>query len=147
MTIHASTGLRNKMLDTGSLKASLNLGFIKIYAGTEPVTADASLGSATLLCTISNNSTGTGLTMDAAAVAGVLLKNPAEVWSGVNANTGAASFYRHVAPGDTGASSVTEARLQGSIAVAGSDMNLSNLALVAAAPQTLDYYACALPTL
>jgi hypothetical protein len=147
MTVKASTGLRNYMLDTGSAKAGLNLGFIKIYAGVEPATADASLGSATLLCTLSNNSTGTGLTLEAAAAAGIILKNAAETWSGNNVAGGVAAFYRHVAPGDTGASSTTERRVQGSIATAGADMNMSNTTLVNGAPQTLDYYAVALPTL
>lgn len=147
MSLKASTGLRNKVLDTSPLKTVLNLGFIKIYDGTEPATADAALGTATLLCTISNNSTGTGLTFEAAASGGIIAKNAAETWSGVNAATGTARFYRHVAPGDTGASSTTEARLQGTVALAGGEMNLSSVDLTIAATQTLDYYVAALPTL
>lgn len=147
MSLKASTGLRNKVLDTSPLKTVLNLGFIKIYDGTEPATADAALGTATLLCTISNNSTGTGLTFEAAASGGIIAKNAAETWSGVNAATGTARFYRHVAPGDTGASSTTEARLQGTVALAGGEMNLSSVNLTIAATQTLDYYVAALPTL
>ena len=143
----ASTGLRNKLLDTGSLKSIFNLGFIKIYSGTVPADADAALGSATLLCTISVNSTGTGTTMEASASDGTLEKNAGEIWSGVNAASGTASFYRHVAAGDTGAASTTEARIQGSVGTAGADMNLTSTSLVAAATQTLDYYSINLPTL
>lgn len=143
----ASTGLRNKLLDTGSLKSIFNLGFIKIYSGTVPADADAALGSATLLCTISVNSTGTGTTMEASASDGTLEKNAGEIWSGVNAASGTASFYRHVAAGDTGAASTTEARIQGSVGTAGADMNLTSTSLVAAATQTLDYYSITLPTL
>ena len=47
MALKASTGLRNAMMTTGSLKSRLDLGFIKIYAGTVPATADDTLGSAT----------------------------------------------------------------------------------------------------
>lgn len=147
MTIKASTGLRNKILDTSSLKTALSLGFIKIYAGAVPATADASLGAATLLCTLSVGGAGTGLTMDTAASGGVLLKNAAETWQGTNVATGTATFYRHVAPADTGASSATEPRIQGEIAIAGSDMNLSSVSLTNLAVQSLDYYAVALPTL
>lgn len=148
MTLKASTGLRNKVLDTSPLRTALNLGFIKVYSGTPPATADAAIGGGnTLLCTISNNSTGTGLTMEAAAVSGILEKETTEVWSGVNVASGTATFYRHVAVGDTGASSMTEARIQGDIATAGADMNLSNTVLASAATQTIDYYVVALPTL
>lgn len=146
MTFKVSTGLRNKVLDTGSVKATLALGFINIYAGAVPADADASIGAATLLCTISVASGGTGLTFGTAA-GGVLPKAAAETWSGVNAATGTATFYRHVAVGDDGTLSTTQARLQGTIATAGAEMNLSSTALVAAATQTLDYYVVALPTL
>lgn len=145
MTIKASTGLRGKLLDTGSLKATLALGFIKIYSGAAPATADAAV-TGTLLCTISNASTGTGINMAAAAVAGVLAKLSSETWSGVNAATGTAGYYRHSAAGDTGVLSTTESRLQGTIATAGADMNLSSVSLTSAATQTIDYYSVALPT-
>ena len=146
MTLKASTGLRNKILDTGSLSSRLNLGFIKIYSGSPPATADAAV-TGTLLCTISNASGGTGLTFESAAVAGVLAKKSSETWSGVNAAGGSAGYYRHVAVGDTGASSSTEERVQGSIAVAGADMNLTNTTLSNGATQTVDYYTLTLPTL
>jgi hypothetical protein len=146
MTLKASTGLRNKILDTGSLKSTMALGFINIYAGTVPADADASIGSATLLCTISNNSTGTGLTLDTAA-AGVLPKTSSETWSGVNAASGTASFYRHVAVGDDGTASTTQARLQGSVATSGAELNLTSTALSSGATQNVDFYSINLPTL
>ena len=146
MSIKASTGLRNKMLDTSSLRAALNLGFIKIYSGAVPADADAA-PTGTLLVTISNASGATGLTMDTAAVAGALPKAPAEVWSGVNAAGGVATYYRHVAPGDTGALSATDARVQGLIANIGSDMNLTSTTLALGATQSVDYYQLSLPTL
>jgi hypothetical protein len=147
MTLKVSTGLRNGLLATGSLKSQLALGFIKIYAGAVPADADASIGAATLLTTISVNSTGTGISFDAAAAAGTLAKAPAEVWSGVNVAAGTASFYRHVAPADDGTASSTAPRLQGAVAVAGAEMNLSSVALTNGATQTLDYYTVSLPSL
>lgn len=147
MTIKASTGLRNGTLATGSLRSLLNGGRINIYAGAEPATADADLGGATLLCAVTVNSTGTGINFDTAASGGVLQKAPGEVWSGVNAATGVASFYRHVAAGDAGDASTTAARLQGTIGIAGADLNLSSTSLTSGATQTIDYYSVALPTL
>ena len=147
MTLKVSTGLRNELLSGDSLKGLLDLGFIKIYAGTVPADADAALGAATLLCTISVNSTGTGISFDTAAAGGTLAKAPAQVWSGVNVAAGTATFYRHVASTDTGAASSTEVRIQGAVAVAGAEMNLSSVALTNGATQTLDYYTVTLPSL
>ena len=146
--LKVSTGLRNYLLDTGSLKAGLALGFLKYYAGSVPAAADDAItGGHTLLVTISNDATGTGLTFDPAAAAGVLSKNIAEIWRGVCAASGTPTFYRHVAVGDTGALSTTQRRLQGAIAEAGAEINLSDTSLIAAASETLDFYVVNLPTL
>jgi hypothetical protein len=146
MAIKTSTGLRNQMLDTNPLKTVFNLGFLKIYAGAVPADADASIGSATLLCTVSVNSTGTGITFASTASGGTIVKNSGEVWSGVNVATGTATFYRLVAAGDTGASSTTEARVQGTVATSGADLNLTSTSLTSAATQSIDYYSLTLPT-
>lgn len=147
MTIKTSTGLRNKMLDTGSLKSRLALGFIKLYTGAEPTTADAAV-TGTLLATISVSGGGTGLSLDTTAAAGVLAKSAA-VWSGAIVATGTAGYYRFSAVGDTGASSITEERIQGSVGLAGADLNLSSTSLTTNASlsaQTIDYYVVTLPT-
>lgn len=147
MTIKTSTGLRNKILDTGSLKSRLALGFIKIYSGAEPATADAAV-TGTLLSTISVSGGGTGLSLDTTAAAGVLAKSAA-VWSGAIVATGTAGYYRFSAAGDTGASSATEERIQGSVGMAGADLNLSSTALTINASlsaQTIDYFVVSLPT-
>lgn len=147
MAIKLSTGLRNYIQDTGSLKDALNLSFIKIYSGTPPADANAAIGGGNvLLCTISNNSGATGLTMAAAAVDGVLSKNGSEVWSGVNAESGTASFYRHVTSSDDGTSSSTQRRIQGTVGLAGADMNLGSLALTSGQTQPIDFYTLTLPT-
>lgn len=141
-----STGLRNYMLATGSFKAAMDGGFVKIYSGAVPTSANDSLGGATLLCTVSNNSTATGLTVAAAAADGVITKTIAEVWSGVNVASGTASFFRFVTAADDGTLSTTQRRWQGTVGIAGHDMNISDTALVAAAPQLIDYATFALPT-
>lgn len=142
-----STGLRNTMLATGSMKTALANGFFDIYAGAAPATADDAVGAATKLCRISLNSTGSGINFDAAAAAGVLAKAPAEVWSGVNLATGTATWFRHVGAADDGLASTTQPRVQGTIATAGADYNVSNTGLTSGATQTIDGYSIALPTL
>jgi hypothetical protein len=144
MALKLSTGLRGKLMDTGSLKSIFAGGLIKIYAGAAPADADAA-ATGTLLCTISLAGAGTGINFDTAAVAGILSKAPAETWSGTNVATGTASHFRHVAAGDTGALSTTQARIQGSIATVGADMNLSSVSLVNGAGQTVDYYSVTVP--
>ena len=147
MALKTSTGLRNGVLSGGSLKSLLDGGRINIYAGAPPATADDAVGGATLLCAITLNSTGTGINFNAAAAGGVLQKAPGEVWSGANVAGGVAAWYRHVAAGDGGTLSTTAPRVQGLVGVAGADLNLSSVSLVAGATQTVDYYSLAWPTL
>lgn len=146
MAIKASTGLRNALMVTGSLKDTLDGGKIRIFGGTAPATADEA-ESGTLLVELTLNSEGTGLSFESTATNGTLVKDPAEVWSGTNVGTGTATYYRFVAAGDTGAASGTDARVQGTVGISGADMNLSNINLVSGAPQLLDFYSLTLPTL
>ena len=146
MALRTSTGLRNHMLVTGSLKTALDTGNIKVYSGTEPVNADSPV-TGTLLLTITINASATGLSMDTAAAGGVLAKPVGAVWSGTIAATGTAGYYRHVGPADDGTASTTQPRIQGQVAVVGGEMIFNSLALVAAQVKPLDSYAIALPTL
>jgi hypothetical protein len=147
MTFKASTGLRNNLLKGNDLYTQLLAGFINIYSGSVPATADAAV-TGTLLCTISINSTGAGINLENSAPSGgVIVKETTEIWSGVNAATGTATYYRHVGSADTGALSTTQPRLQGAVGVVGAELNLSSVSLVAAATQTIDFYSIALPTL
>jgi len=146
MALKASTGLRNKLLDTNPLKTIFNLGFLEIYAGTIPADADQSIGGATLLVRISNNNTTTGLTFASTASAGAITKNLGETWSKAAAGTGTATFWRFVAAGDTGALSTTEARIQGTIGLVGADLNVSSLSYTATTVYTIDSFALSLPS-
>ncbi len=132
MTTKLSTGLRDRILDSGSLKARLAGGFIDIYSGTIPATPNDSVGAAVKLVRISNNGTSTGLTFEEAAPAGdgtfsLLYKKSTEEWSGICTVAGTASFYRYVKTGDTGAASDTQERIQGTVAIGGLDIDLPNL--------------------
>lgn len=147
MATKFSTGLRNYVLVTGSLKGALDGGKIIIYSGAEPATADAALGSATPLVTITDNGGAGGLTIATTASAGVVSKDATQVWRGTVGTSNTATFFRYVKTGDSGASSTTDIRIQGTVALAGADLNLSSVDLVATAIQSIDYFAIALPTL
>jgi len=143
MTLKVSTALRNAMLSGTGLKTAIALGKIMIYAGPVPADADAAV-TGTLLCTVTLNSTATGLSLGTAA-SGILPK-AVEVWSGVNVATGTATYFRYVAVGDTGALSTTQARLQGTCGTASADLNMSSVNLTSGATQTIDAANITLPT-
>lgn len=147
MTIRLSTGMRNKLLDggaSGGIKNALNLGFIAIYTGTQPASADTG-ATGTLLGTVSVNGGGTGLTFDAAS-AGVISKAAAETWRFTGVAAGTAGWYRFYPAGGTpGNLSTTEARIDGSIGTSGADMNVSNLAIEVGQINTIDSYTFTMP--
>ena len=144
MAFKISTGLSAAILDSGSLRNALTNGYIKIYSGPVPANADASLSSATLLCTISLNSTGSGINLATSAIGRTITK-ATETWSGANVATGVASFFRHVLSGDDGSSSTTQLRIQGTAGASGTDMVLANATLTATETTTLDDYSVTMP--
>lgn len=144
MSMKLSTGLAKAMLDTGSFKTALSGMKLKIYSGTPPATADAALGGAVLLCTVSDNSGSGALTWETSAVGNTLQKNSSQVWSGNNAASGTASFCRFELASDTGTASTTEVRVQGDVAIAGAFLNLSSVALTSGAPQAVNSFAITL---
>ena len=146
MGMKISTGLAKAMLDTGSFASNLSGMKLKIYSGTEPATADASLGAAVLLVTISDAGGAGALSFEAAAVANVLEKLSSQTWQGTNAASGTASFCRLELASDTGAASSTEVRVQGDVGVAGKFLNLSSVSLTAAAVQVVDFLSITMPT-
>lgn len=141
-----STGLRNHLMLSGSFKGGLDGSIINIYSGTAPANPDDAVPSAaTLLCTISVDGAGTGVTFEASATPGLLLKAAGEQWQGSNAANGTATWFRLVKTADDGSASTTALRLQGSVAIGGADLNLTNTSLVAAAVQTVDYFSVLMP--
>lgn len=134
------------MLVTGSFKSLMDGGEIRIYAGTVPATADASIGGATLLCTIDAGIDGGIDFASSVTSAGVIDGDSGQTLSGTNVETGTATFFRHVMSSDDGTASATALRLQGDVGLIGADMNLSSVDLVSGATLTLDRVRYALPT-
>ncbi len=149
MALLASTGLRNKVLDTGSAKSVLAAGFIHVYSSTVtdiPATADAAIDPAkhTKLLTVYGDGISAGLNLGTAG-GGAIGKAAGETWSGPVLATGNAVFFRYVAAGDTGALSTTEARYQGRCGTSGAELNLSSLALTAGNTQAVNFASISLP--
>lgn len=113
-----STGLSTYVAVTGSLKAGLDGGFLYLYSGPVPASADAAIdGSSVQLVKISVGGDGTtGCTFSGTATGGVLTKTSSETWEGTIAATGTATFYRFCESGDGGSTlSTTAKRIQGTV--------------------------------
>lgn len=139
-----STGLRNYMLASGSFKQALAGTVIRVYGGTAPASADDAIGAATLLCTISVDGDGTGVTLDATASGGVITKNTSEVWTGDVTASGTATFFRMEFAADTGAFSTTAVRMQGTVGLVGADLNFSSVNLTLGDARRINYFAASI---
>ena len=109
-------------------KTELDGGKLYLYCGTPPANADAALdmvASHTLLCVITNNDTGTGLTFQT-PTDNNLNKATSETWSGTASFSGkdaatstlTPTFFRFCPAGDNGqgaADTSTGYRIQGSV--------------------------------
>lgn len=145
MSLRFSTGLRAGLLAVGSLKTLLAGSELRLYAGPVPASVDNAIGASNqVLCVIRNDGL-TGLNFEDTAPDGLIAKKTTESWKGTNIASGTATFYRHVLMADTDTSSASEIRIQGTVGLAGADMNISNTALVTGAVQSLEAYTIALP--
>lgn len=140
-----STGLRDALLVTGSIKSQMDGTVVRIYSGTAPLTADDSIGSAVLLCLCSVGDSGTGFTFESSPVSGVLSKASAEDVYGTILTSGTASFFRISAFSDTGEASTTIKRMQGTVGLVNSDFLVRDVVFVAAEVQRIDSLNLGMP--
>jgi len=149
-----STGLRNAILKSSgtSFADSLADGIIYLYAGAQPATADATEGTATLLCKITLGSgayteaDGTnGIELDVAAL-GVLSKKD-EVWSGVNLADGVIGWGRYYGNADpivTGAST-TGLRFDFAVSQSGAELSAGNTTVETGGTTTISAFTVTCP--
>lgn len=135
--------------------ASTNVVTLKGRPGTGVTTAAVSGTLTTVTATYANMGTpqpGTapinGLSFDV-PVAGVIAKPASAVWSFEGVAAGTAGWFRLVASAaDAGALIAAApylARLDGSIATSGADLNLSNITIAVNAPTTVDSFTVTAP--
>lgn len=146
MSIKITGALRDHMLTDGSLYDSVNGMIIKIYAGSVPTNPEDDSSGNTLLVTISTNGGGTGLAFEATAQNGMLTKESAAVWSGTCVATGTATFYRLQAIADAGGTSTTAHRIQGTVGVAGADLNVTTDYFTTSEVKRIDYFVVGMLT-
>ena len=88
------------------------------------------------------------LQMDYDAVAGVMTKSTAQTWSGTAVATGTAGWFRYKGTiADAGAldGAALYLRMDGSIAVSGSDMSMTSTSVASGALQTLSTFSFTIP--
>jgi len=149
MALRLSTKLRDNLAGTTGFASTFANGVIEIYSGAQPATADSAV-TGTLLGTVTLNSGAftpgvatNGLTF-AAASGGAVSKSG--VWSFNGIAAGTAGWFRLKGNAtDAGGVSTTLPRLDGSIAVSGADMNLSNISIAIGAPNTIDSFTWTQP--
>lgn len=151
-TIKSSTGLRNAMLNTGSFASVMEAGdggCIKVYSGTPPATADdAVTGTLLLTITTSGVTTGTaGSTLLMGAPTDGVISKEATAWTGTAVATGAPSYFRHVATGDTGVLSTSQPRVQGDVALVGAALSMGVSTLTSGVTYPIDACNYRFPTL
>ena len=159
MALKISTGSVTQMLGASGgtpegkgIAEQFNLGVLHIFGSPRPADADTA-ETGTLLAIITNASgaytaaDGTnGLTFDD-PVAGVLSKEPTQVWSGVGLATGTAVWYRFYPVGaSVTGDSTSVARIDGSVGSGSTyDINMSSTSIVAEATQTIDTFTWTMP--
>lgn len=150
MALRLSTGVRDSLAGTTGLKQILDGGFMELYTGGQPVTANVA-ETGVCLARITQKSEAytlagtTGCTFGT-SVAGVLPKG-ITVWSGTVGVAGVAGYFRFFGTQNTtgqGAAS-THRRVDGNVGVSGSDLVLSNTTLVLGATVTIDSFSLEVP--
>lgn len=149
MAVSFTEGLRDGMLVTGSFVTVMDAPVLRVYSGTVPADANASIDTATLLVTYTDDDQGAGnpLSFDTASVSnGVLPKDPSQTWSGTAVDDGTPTFFRIVSEGDADEADSTAPRIQGLVAAAGSDLNLSPASITNGELRTISSFNVVLPS-
>ena len=145
MALRQSTSTRTALAGTRGLKDIYNGGYIDIYSGGQPASADyAETGSKLVRITIASGGAATaGITFGTAA-AGLLPKSGTS-WSGVVLLAGVAGWFRLYGTGGTSGSSESERRTDGNVGVSGSDLVLANTSLTLSSTLTIDTFTLGVP--
>ena len=140
MAFRLSTGLRNALLGKDDFKAIMNNGWLDIFTGSQPTSADA-IEVGTKLVRISSTS-GTGVEDGCkyGTVGSGVLPIGTPAWRGVILVTGVAGWFRFYASSGTGGAtgtSGTAIRFDGNVGISGADLNLSHTNLTKDAAITI----------
>ena len=120
MTISITAARANALLD--AYAARFNSGQLKVYAGSVPANADAALGGATLLGTLTFSATAFPAASGRSITANAITQDASAD------TTGTASFYRAF---ESDGTTLIE---QGTVGTSGADLNLNTTSIVNGGP-------------
>lgn len=149
MALKFSTGLVDAIMTDKSFKEAVEGAaaagfFIDIYTGTRPASPDDS-ATGTKLARYTA-AAGAKMHFAAASVGGVIAKAAAESWAATGLANGAAGYFRMVTDSDDGSTtSATAVRVDGTIAVSGSDMDMTSTAVALGAPLLINSATFTMP--
>jgi hypothetical protein len=142
MAIRLSTGLRNKVLDSGMADAFDTTGRINIYTGSQPASAnDAATGTLLGTLTLASDSVTAGASSGAISFATITSDTSADA----SGTAGYGRFYRtgDTAPGSSAGTS--DRRLDFSISTSGADVNFDSVTFVAGGTIAISSFSITLP--
>lgn len=156
MALKVSTGLRNSMLTGGSgegFKASMDGGFLYLFSGTQPSSADDAAAGTLLAVFYSNYPTNTAGLSFGTAASGAIAKSGAQTWSGAGLTSGTVGWFRFqeldtdeaTTRANALLASATDKRIDGSVAVSGGDLAISATNITSGAVQTVSSFSVTLP--
>lgn len=143
MALKLSVAMRTALLGSSSFKNIFDGGFLDLYSGTMPATADTS-ESGTKLVGITVDGGATGLSYGTAA-AGVILKN-SDVWEGEGLVTGEAGYYVFYDSNHETGASPTYPRFMGTIGLSNADLIMSDLTVTLGLTTSIETWSIGLPT-
>lgn len=136
----------------GSVKDILRNGILVIFEGSQPASADNDETGYTTLCRITLGG-GTFVAGDGenginfgTASNGKLTKDSSETWTGTNAATGTAGWFRFYGNDEaTGADSGSKARFDGNVGTSGADLNVASTSFSSGSATTVGSFYVELP--
>lgn len=138
MAITLSSGM--SLAVTTPIIAALNGGFMRIFSGTRPATSDLAETGTLLGIVYTSGVSGAGLHYSASGP--TIFNKTGDRWVFTAVASGTATWFRLVTPSDTGATSTTQVRLDGSIgsSVAPADMVWVSPVVTSGAVYTIDSF-------
>lgn len=126
-----------------SIQDIFNGGFLELYTGSRPSSADDA-PPGTLLVRIYSDGVSAGLSFDDAA-SGIISKKSTETWSGTGITSGSIGWARLKTVGDGGSTSTTDERLDLNVSTTGASINLSSISVQSGVPLSISNFTITLP--
>jgi len=150
MALRLSSGLRNRLLGTGSFKNVMMDGVIRIFPGVQPVSADDVEGASPLVeITVASGAFSAGVAANGLEFGepsgGSIAKADGEIWSGAATSAGTAGWFRFYDNSLTTGADSASARFDGAISTSGAQLNMSSTAIASGATTTIDSFTITLP--